>query len=190
MPASAHVRGASPGCGAAVPEHGVGMPRWVHDIAPALAVAAAAALWRWAPFPLAAAAAAAVVAAALALGAWKAEAGPRAVWPLLIVAALIAALRLPGLDAWPCDLGCAGAGAYKRLLGQDATVWATMAFALAPARAGRRRRAPRASAADQARLWMLGGVAAYSLWLAARLGLRCPHCLAVHTAVFAAVAVA
>ncbi|HYE08414.1 MAG TPA: thioredoxin domain-containing protein, partial [Planctomycetota bacterium] len=42
----------------------------------------------------------------------------------------------------------------------------------------------------QARLWMLAGVAAYYLLLAARLDLRCGHCFAVHTALLAAVAVA
>jgi protein-disulfide isomerase len=129
----------------------------------------------------------------------------------LVLAALAAALICAGLvlseavPIWPCDIACAGGGAYRHVLGipvpwlglSGCLTLFTVALGLPrgatekttdPILAKRRRlRAVLGYACAQTIGWALIGGAVFFLWTAWRLGMACRQCLAVHTAILACI---
>ncbi|MBA3685782.1 MAG: thioredoxin domain-containing protein, partial [Planctomycetes bacterium] len=121
---------------------------------------------------------------ALVVG-WRWPGSARAGLPALaLLAAGLSALRLSEHWAlWPCEALCAGGAHYQRIFTVPIL---PLALALQIAVAGsalRDRHRDHLSACTQALAWAALGATAYFLFVAWRLGVRCPHCFAVHTVV-------
>jgi hypothetical protein len=148
----------------------------------------AAGVWRFAPANAGWTASGLTLLVALILGRRFPAAARTALPALALLAALIAALRLiPGDAVWQCAVRCQGGGHYQELF-HLSVLWPAVAALVAFAGLCLRdREAERLSAPTAALGWALVGASCYYLHLGWRLGLVCPHCLAVHTAVLACV---
>jgi hypothetical protein len=93
---------------------------------------------------------------------------------LALLTALVAATRFAGDRIWPCPVSCQGGGYYQHLFGVPVHVPA-VGLLLVIAILGWLRRRESAWLA-----WIAAGGSLYFLWVAWRIGLRCPYCFTVH----------
>jgi len=144
-----------------------------------LLVVTAALDWRFVP-PAAWLLAPLAVVLALRL-AWREPQLARRVLPtVLLIAAVLAALRLPGDQLWPC--ACGPTARFARLLGAPAEAWAVVAAALAALAVWR------GWAVAAPLTWALAGGSLLYLALLLHLRVMCTHCLAVHGTILIAAA--
>jgi len=146
----------------------------------------AAGVWRFAPPSAGWTASGLTVMLAVVFGHRFPRAARSSLPALAVVAILVTSLRLiPGDVVWQCAVHCQGGGHYQELF-HISVLWpALLAYALFAALCLRDQHREQL-ASDTALLgWLMIGTSLYYLHLSLRLGIACPHCLAVHTSVLA-----
>jgi hypothetical protein len=148
-----------------------------------LGVVASALLWRFGGTPGAAAASGLTVAVAVLVIPLAVRRTGVTLGLLALLAALVAAAGLlPRI--WPCEAGCSEGRDYGFLFGYPVLWFAVPGYAALAVLALAERRRPRHRAVTQLGAWMFVGASLYYCLVALQLRMVCPHCLAVHTAVF------
>lgn len=105
---------------------------------------------------------------------------------LVLAPAILCALRLAGV--WTCTTACAGGGQYERLVGVPILVPGLMVYLALAALVWRDLRRGSWQDPTVVAAWLLAGVSLFFVSILVRLGLWCPHCIAVHVLIAVLVA--